>query len=223
MKLILLLNITLACSAETVVFHDGRTVAGKLLGMDSHEVKLERCGGVEKYAREDVKSIGMEKNPSVEPCAAPSSPHVVDLPSDTRILLHLLDFIDSTTVPPGQVFRGDVEEPIKLSGRVVISAHSRVILKLVDAGGSTERPNLAIDLIGIQLGTDWAALEPASGKDSVLSLKSTTNGDLGLKDITPADFVSKRVLLRGDRVLIPSGTHITFTLNRAIRLITETK
>jgi hypothetical protein len=35
--------------------------------------------------------------------------------------------------------------------------------------------------------------------------------------------VSKRALLRGERVLIPSGTHITFTLSRAVRLRTEPK
>jgi hypothetical protein len=191
--------------------------------MDSHEVKLERCGRVEKYAREDVKSIGMEENPSAEPCAAPASAQVVDLPSDTTIWLHLLDFIDSMTVPPGQVFRAEVEEPVKSSGRVVISARARVLLKLVDAGGSTEHPNLAMDLVGIQLGADWAGLEAVSGKDSILSLKSTTNGDLGLKETTAADFVSKRTLLRGERVLIPSGAHITFTLSRAVRLMPEKK
>jgi hypothetical protein len=223
MKLILLLSATLACSAETVVFHDGKTITGKLLGMDSHEVSLESCGRVEKYAREDVKSIALEENAAAEPCAAPSASPVIELASGTKIGLYLLDFIDSTTAPPGQVFRAEVEEPVKLSGQVVISVRSRAILKLVDAGGSAEHPNLAIDLIGIQIGSVWSRVQPVNGKDSLLSLKSATNGDLGLKEITLADFESKRMLFHGERVLIPGTSHIAFVLNRTVKLIPEKK
>ena len=135
MKLILLLSITLACSAETLVLQNGKSVAGKLLGMDSKEVRLQRCGHVEKYTRADVKSISLEENTPAEPCVATAAPPVVELPSGTKIGLYLLDFIDSTLSPPGQVFRAEVEVPVKMSGQIVVSVHSRVILKLVDVRG----------------------------------------------------------------------------------------
>jgi hypothetical protein len=221
MKPILLLSFALGCSAETLVFHDGKTITGKLLGLDSQEVRLERCGHAEKYAREDLKSIALEESASAEPCTAASAPPMVELPSGTKIPLYLIDFIDSTTAPAGQVFRAEVEAPVKVGGQVAISARSRIILKLVDTGGSAEHPNLALDLVGIYLGAAWSHVEPVSGIHSVLNLKSTSNGDLALKEITLADFESKRMLLRGEHILVPSTSHITFVLNRAIRLLPE--
>src|SRR5216684_7125754 len=70
--------------AETLLLRSGSVIRGKLQSMDAQEVRIERCGRVEQYAREGVKSIGLESADGGEACGASSQPNV-ELPAGMRI------------------------------------------------------------------------------------------------------------------------------------------
>ena len=125
---------SVASPAETLTLRDGSIIRGKLQSMDAQEVRIERCGRVEQYAREGVKSIGLESADGGEACGASSQPNV-ELPAGMRIALRILDYIDSQREPIGQVFRARLEAAIEVDGRILVSRGSPIILGLVEKEG----------------------------------------------------------------------------------------
>src|SRR5258708_16158283 len=150
---------SVAAPAETLALRDGSIMRGKLQSMDAQEVRIERCGRVEQYAREGVKSIGLESADGGEACGASSQPNV-ELPAGMRIALRILDYIDSQREPVGQVFRARLEAAIEVDGRILVSRGSPIILGLVEKGGTMTQPRTALDLVGVQLDKRWARFEP---------------------------------------------------------------
>src|ERR1700730_5377635 len=89
------ITIALLCvsaSAETFVLRNGIVVSGKLQSMDAQDVGIERCGRVEHFAREDVKSINLESSGAEETCSASSQPKL-ELPAGFSITLRTVDHI----------------------------------------------------------------------------------------------------------------------------------
>ena len=160
----------MGASAETFVLRNGIVVSGKLQSMDAQEIGIERCGRVEHFAREEVKSINLESTRSGEACSASSQPKL-ELPAGFSITLRTVDHIDSQREPAGQVFRAVLESSIEVDGRILVSAGASMILKLVQAGDSASGQTL--DLVAIQLGKRWARIEPAPAKG--VSLMATAS------------------------------------------------
>src|SRR5260370_34698235 len=143
-----LLPIILAavCPAESLVLRSGVTVSGKLLAMDQRLVRIERCGREEQYAREDVKTIGLDGESSAGALCDGSESAKSELASATDLPLRLLDYLDSEHEPAGQVFRAEFDAPLKVEGRVILPLKTAVLLRMVDLGGEAGRSKRALCL-----------------------------------------------------------------------------
>jgi hypothetical protein len=202
--------------AETFVLRGGGAVNGKLLGMDSHEVTIEHCGSVERFAREDVTSIRLESSPAEPNCdAAPAS---LELPQGTSLSIRLLDFVDSRHEPSGQVFRAMLEAPVKAGDRIALSSGARAIVRMIDAGSSSH-PRLMLEIVGVQLARGWARIDPAAAKDSFIGAVD----QISLRETPSSVPDGEEIILEGQRIYIPSNTVLTLTFRRAIRLEREGK
>src|SRR5260370_14329121 len=191
----------MGASAETFVLRNGIVVSGKLQSMDAQDVGIERCGRVEHFAREEVKSINLESTSGGEACSASSQPKL-ELPAGFTITLRTVDHIDSQREPAGQVFRAVLETSIEVDGRILVSSGASMIIKLVPAGDSASGQTL--DLVGIQLGKRWARIAPAPVKG--VSLMATASGLAAVSCARGAfpDFSLNCILVRGERILAPS-------------------
>lgn len=208
--------ITLFCtaaSAETFVLRNGTVVSGKLQSMDAQDVGIERCGRVEHFAREEVKSINLESTSGGEPCSASSQPKL-ELPAGFNITLRTVDRIDSQREPAGQVFRAVLDASIEVEGRILVSSGASMIIKLVPAGDSNSGQTL--DLVGIQLGKRWARIAPA--KDVPLMATAPAMAAVSVAGAALPDFRFNGILLRGERILAPANTKLTFVLKKAAEL-----
>jgi hypothetical protein len=205
--------------AETLLLRNGSVVSGKLQSMDSQEIKIERCGRIEQYAREEIKSIGLE-SADERTCGA-WSPSNVELPAGTSVKLRILDHIDSQHEPIGQVFRAQLEAAIEMEGRILVSRDSPVIVGLVQTGGTTSQLRPTLDLVGVHLGRQWARIEPLPVKGRSLISASPRIAVVA----RPAPSLPKigfdETVLGGERLLVPSNTSLTFVLEQAVRLQPE--
>ena len=207
-------------SAETLTLRNGSAVDGKLQSMDAHEVGIERCGRVERYAREEVKSISLEFVESGERCAEPSQPNI-ELPAGMSITLQVLDYIDSQREPVGQVFRAKLKSALEVDGRILVSRGSSFIVRMVQTGEKTSELNLALDLVGVQLGKQWARIEPMPVKGRSLVSASPTIAMLSPPATALSDLLLDRAILGSEHISIRPNTSLTFVLERAVRLQPE--
>jgi hypothetical protein len=218
MNRIVVIAVTLLCtgaSAEILVLRNGIVVSGKLQSMDAQEIGIERCGRVEHFAREEVKSINLESTSGGEACSASSQPKL-ELPAGFSLTLRTVDHIDSQREPAGQVFRAVLESSIEVDGRILVSAGASMIMKLVPAGDSASGQTL--DLVAIQLGKRWARIEPAPAKGVSLMATASALATVSVAGATLPDFRVNSILLRGERILAPSNTKLTFVLKQAAEL-----
>jgi hypothetical protein len=221
MNRIVVIAITLlaaSASAETFVLRNGVVVSGKLQSMDAQDVGIERCGRVEHFAREEVKSINLDSSSAGEACSASSQPKL-ELPAGFTITLRTVDHIDSQREPAGQVFRAVLEKSIEVDGRILVSGGASMIIKLAPAGDSTSGQTL--ELVGIQLGKRWARIAPAPAKGAPIMATAPALAVVSVAGATLPDFRLNGVLLRGERILAPPNTRLTFLLKHAAELRPE--
>jgi hypothetical protein len=217
MNRIAVLTITLLAAgadAETLTLRNGIVVSGKLQSMDAQDVGIERCGRVEHFAREEVKSINLESASRGEACSASSQPKL-ELPAGLSITLRILDYIDSQREQTGQVFRAELESSIKVDGRVLVSSGAKAIVKLVPTGDPTS--DRTLDLVSFQVGTRWARIEarPAEGASIMSTPPALTTASVS--DDSP-DFRLNKIVLRAERILAPTNTRLTFVFKVAAAL-----
>lgn len=206
--------------AETLMFRNGSVVSGKLLSMDAQEVRLERCGSVERYAREAVKSIGLESADVGETCGASSQANL-DLPAGMSITIQIRDHIDSQREQIGQVFRAKLEAAIEMEGRILVSRDSPLIVGLVQTGGTTSQPHPSLDLIGVHLGKQWARIEPLPVKGRSLMSAPPAIAVVSRPTAALPDLLLGSPVLRGERILVRPNTSLTFVLEQPVRLQPE--
>jgi hypothetical protein len=206
--------------AETLTLRSGSAVNGKLQGMDAQEVRIERCGRVERYAREEVKSISLESDEGGAACEA--SPQLnIEFPAGMKIPLQTVDYINSEHEPAGQVFRAKLETAIEVDGRILVSRGSLFIIRMVQSAGMTSQPCLTLDLVGVQLGKEWARIEPLPVKGRSLISAPTTIAVVSSPPTALPDLLASSPVLRGERILVRPNTSLTFVLEQPVRLQPE--
>jgi hypothetical protein len=198
----ILLTASIACCAETIVLKSGASITGTLVEMDARQVALKRCGRIEYYAREDVRSIQMQ---GVETDSTCSKPAKLELPSGSLIHARMTDHVDSFREPRGQVFLATLEQPITIDGRTVLPKGLRLLVKLIELNSGTEDVVQTLDLIAIELRrASWLDLARSDSQQPLTAASL---------EIPQAD-----IAVRGSRVLVPSKTQLIFALKRAVSL-----
>jgi hypothetical protein len=161
----------------------------------------------------------------------------VSLPSGTQISIRLIDDIDSEKHAPGARFRASVDEPVLVDGKEVVARGADATVVLVDeqsAGRVSGRTQLTISLASVRgqdgdIPVNSSSVSQTSGSRGAKTAKTAAGvGAVGAiigaiagggkgaaigAASGAAVGAGAVVLMKGERVRLPSETLLTFTAN----------
>lgn len=242
----LLISMTLALTAmaaDTVTLRDGRVITGTYLGGSPRLVKVEAGDQIQTLEVADIVSIdfdaGRERHEPETPSTAAST---VLLADGTKLVIRMIDSVDSERDFVGKTFAASIEEPVVVNGQTVIPRGADVVVKLVDAkesGKLTGRTTLTLDLMSVKVDGRMVDVntETVTKESSSRGARTakTVGGTAALGTIIGAIAgggkgaaigagsgaavgTGAEILTKGQRVRIPSETRLTFALENAVRL-----
>jgi hypothetical protein len=165
-----------------------------------------------------------------------------EIPAGTSVVVRLIDSVDSERDSIGQTYRASLDEAIVVDGRTVAPRNADVTLKLVgdqQSGKLTGRTVLMLDVVsmtvdGRTVDLHTAEVEQQSASQSARTAKAAAGvGAVGAvigaiagggkgaaigAASGAAVGAGSQVLLKGQRVRIPSETRLTFTLEQPSRI-----
>ena len=166
----------------------------------------------------------------------------VTVPAGSSMVIRLIDDVDSQRDSVGKTYRASLDESLMVDGVVAVPKGSDVVVKLVDdkqAGRLTGKTVLTLDVDSlvvegrtIEVQTEEITQESKSqtaqtGKATagVAALGAVIGGIAGGGKGAAIGAVSgaavgagSQVLLKGQRVRVPSETRLTFSLQQPVRL-----
>lgn len=237
-----LISLGAAMCADTVTMKDGIVLTGTFLGGSDREVKIAAGDLIQTLNVADIARIEFsayrESQPRDDSRGAAGS---ILLPAGTRLVIRMIDGVDSERNSVGQTFAASVDEPVLIDGETVIPRGSDVVVKLVDAkesGKLVGRTTLTLDLMSVSVNghmldvnTQTVTEESSSrgartakvaGGTALLGtiIGAVAGGGKGAAiglGSGAAVGAGAEVLTKGQRVRIPSETRLTFVLENAVR------
>jgi hypothetical protein len=229
---------TAAMAADTVTLRDGRVVTGIYLGGTAREVKIEAGDQIQTWDVANVSRIdfgGAQEWRGRETSSAVGS---ILLPAGTKLVIRMIDGVDSERNSVGQRFAASLDEPVVIDGQTVIPRGADVIVKLVEAKESGKfegRTSLTLDLMSVMVNgrmvdvnTETVTEESSSrGKRTAkvvggtAALGTIAGGGKGAAiglGAGAAAGAGAEILTKGQRVKIPSESRLTFMLDSAVHL-----
>jgi hypothetical protein len=142
--------------AHTLRLKSGQVVYGTYLGGTKDQVQFLVNGEVKVYSTADILSIQFTSRSSA--ASTPAEParltRTVTVPQGTRLLVRMIDSVDSDTNKVGDIFHASLEDDLRIGDVVVARKGADVYGKLVavqSAGRLTGKSELALELTGIRL------------------------------------------------------------------------
>ena len=240
MSLVLALT---AVSADTVTLKNGRAITGTYLGGTAREMRIETGDKIETFDVAVIDKIqfgGSQRANEALPRAARAG--AAALPAGTKVVIRMIDGVDSERNTVGQTFAASLDEPVMIDGDTVIPRGADAIVKLVDekqSGKLAGRTSLTLDLVSVKvngriidLNTQTVSQESSSrgartakmaGGGAVLGgiIGAVAGGGKGAAvglGSGAAAGAGVEVLTKGQRVRIPSETRLSFVLENSVRL-----
>ena len=247
-----LMLLTAAQAADTVTLRDGRVITGTYLGGSPREVRIEAGDRIETLDVADVSGIQFDDARHKHEAEVSSTPGdelerlnaggEIALPEGTRLVIRMIDAVDSEKSALGQTFAASLDEPVVVNGQAVIPRGADVVVKLVDdkeSGKLTGRTILTLDLMSIKVNgrivdvnTETVTQESSSrgsrtakavGGTALLGtiIGAIAGGGKGAAigaGSGAAVGAGAEILTKGQRVRIPSETRLTFVLENTVRL-----
>jgi hypothetical protein len=166
----------------------------------------------------------------------------IEIPAGTTLTIRMIDPVDSRTDRVGQTYHASLDEPIMVNGDVVIQRNADVIVKLVDdqeSGRLTGKTVLTLDLESITV--DGRVIPLATEEVSRASGSRTKRTGLAAGGLAALGAIiggiagggkgaaigavtgagagaATSVIMKGERVNVPSETRLTFTLQQPLRI-----
>jgi hypothetical protein len=232
-----------AAAADTVTLKDGRFITGTYLGGSSSEIKLGIGDQVRTLDREDIIGIqfGVLSNQGLRE-GVPAAAGGLTLPAGTKLVIRMIDAVDSERNAVGQTFAASLDEPVMIDGQTVIPRGADVVIKLVDdrqSGKLTGRTTLTLDLVSLKIdgrmvdvntetvkeesGSRGARTAKVAGGGAALGaiIGAIAGGGKGAAiglGAGAAAGAGVEIVTKGERVRIPSETRLTFVLENSVRL-----
>jgi len=122
-------------SADTVKLRSGKSVDGTFMGAYSKSVRLLLANGtVSEFPLQDVSGVDFSarKPPAPAAAAAPDpakAPAPVTVPMGTVLAVLLSQAIDVDASKTGATFKGILDDPVMIGGKVVIPRNASVVLQ----------------------------------------------------------------------------------------------
>ncbi|MBI3670474.1 MAG: hypothetical protein HY237_11920 [Acidobacteria bacterium] len=248
--------LALSVSADTLELKDRRVIVGKYLGGTQSNIRFEVNGRVELFPVEEIVALtfGADARTTREESQAPAGappvtsrsaaeragrPHRVTVPAGTRILVRMIDSVDSERNRVGDKFRASLEEDLTVEEVVVAPKGTDVYGRLAEAkeaghisGKSELKLELTDILINQQLQPIVTGDYEVSGKSRGGNSAAKIGGGAAVGAIIGAIAGGGKgaaigagvgagagtviqVLTRGEQVRVPSETLLEFRIEQA--------
>ncbi len=259
LALLAVFALAISVSADTLEMKDRRVLVGKYLGGTQSNVRFEVNGKVELYPVEEIVALtfGTEAKaakddsparieipaPSArtsnERAASAANTTKVTVPAGTRILVRMIDGVDSARNRVGEKFRASLEEDLTVDGTVVAPKGADVYGRLAEAkeaghisGKSELKLELTDILINQQLQPIMTGEYQVSGKSRGENSAAKIGGGAAIGAIVGAIAgggkgaaigagvgagagTAIQVLTKGEQVRVPSETMLEFRIEQA--------
>jgi hypothetical protein len=119
-------------SADRVKLRSGRVVEGSFMSADVKVVRiLQDNGRVAEFAMEDVSAVefSARKAPPPPPPDPSVLPPPVTVPMGTVLSVRLTQAIDVDATQSGMTFKGLLDDPVMVGGKVVVPRDAAVVLQ----------------------------------------------------------------------------------------------
>jgi hypothetical protein len=227
------LVIVAGVSADTLRLRSGQTVEGSLVSADAKQVTFVGPDGQPRaYAVTDVHSITFTPPPPPPP-PPPLTPTSVTVPAGTTLLVRMLDSLDTSKTPTGQIFTATLDTNLVANDVIVARRGARVygkVLKSENARRATGRSELQLQLTSIEINGAARPIMTSGfqqkGASSGASTAKTTAGGAGLgaaigaisgnagrgAAIGAVSGLGVSMATKGQPIRIPSETLLEFSL-----------
>ena len=239
--LIMTLALALPVAADTLELKGGRVVNGKYMGGTQTQVRFQVGGKIELYPVEDIVAItftGDTRAATAEPAAEqPSgSAERVTVPAGTRILVRMIDTVDSSKNKVGDRFRASLEQDLMVGDTLVAPKGTDVYGRLAqasEAGKIAGKSELKLELTDILINQqlqpimsgDYEVSGKSRGSDSAKKIGggaalgavigAIAGGGKGAAigaGVGAGAGTTIQVLTRGEQVRVPSETMLEFRI-----------
>ena len=240
------LVLAVAASADTLELKDRRVINGKFMGGTQTHVRFLVNGKTELYPVAEIVALtfGEEASAGEEPSrkSAPTersgSAQRVTVPAGTRLVVRMIDSVDSEKNKVGDKFRASLEEDLAVEGTVVALRGTDVYGRLAEAkeaghiaGKSELKLELTDILINQQLQPILTGDYEVSGKSRGAQSAKRVGGGAALGAVIGAIAgggkgaaigagvgagagTAVQVITKGDQVRVPSETMLEFRLQQ---------
>jgi hypothetical protein len=221
--------------ADTLEMADGTIIEGDFVGSSNGIIMFNTGDSIEAYLESQVIGIFLSEGVATAQAmaAAPSQP-AVSVPAGTRLVIRMIDTIDSKRHGAGHKFRGQLEGALVVDGVTMAPRGTFLYGTVLAASGSGRafgKAQLALEFTDIMvddqlfpIATDaLAAQTEGQGKKTVgrtarsAVLGGLIGGSSGAK--TGAKIgVGASILTSGDSIYIPAGTLLETALRVPLSL-----
>ncbi len=219
-------------SSDTLELRNGSLLKGTYTGGSQSTVQFDVNGSIQTHSRDDVVSIAFDAPapppPPPTPQASAASSAVV--PAGSRILVRMVDNLDSRTHKTGHRFTMAVEADIVEKGQVLIPRGTIAYGRLLEAKQARRlrgKSELTLEVTEFMINNQLrpvltqdiksASDQASSGRKTLrrtaagAAIGGLVDGSSGAKT-GAAVGLGVSVLTKGDTISIPAGTLLEFRL-----------
>lgn len=241
------LALAVLASADTLELKDRRVINGKYMGGTQDHVRFVVNGKIELYPVDQIVAITFGSEAAavdaVKPASAEGSAQRVTVPAGTRILVRMIDSVDSEKNKVGDRFRASLEQDLSVGDTLVAPRGTDVYGRLAEAkeaghiGGKSElRLELTDILINQQLQPIMSADYEVAGKSRGKQSAERIGGGAALGAVIGAIAgggkgaaigagvgagagTAVQVLTKGQQVRVPSETMLEFRIEQPFSVV----
>ncbi len=221
--------------ADTLELADGTVIEGDFVGSSNGIIMFNTGESIEAYLESQVIGIFLSEGVATAQAmaTAPSQP-AVSIPAGTRLVIRMIDTIDSKRHGAGHKFRGQLEGALVVDGVTMAPRGSFMYGTVIAASGSGRafgKAQLAMEFTDIMIDDQLfpiatavlAAQTEGQGKKTVgrtarsAVLGGLIGGSSGAKTGAKVG-VGASILTGGDSIYIPAGTLLETTLRVPLSL-----
>lgn len=249
--LVLALGVMLAGAAawaDTLELRDGRVIRGKFMGGTESTVRMEIDGAVQSFPVSQVMALSFSESAGAAETPSGRSPAAaqtdgsqrVTIPAGTRIMVRMIDSVDSANNRIGDKFRASLEQNLEADGVIVAPRGSDVIGRLAEAKGAghmTGHSELKLELTDIRVGDELVPVVTGdydvTGKNRGGNTAAKTAGGAAVGALIGAlagggkgaaigagvgagAGATINIITKGEQVKVPSETLLEFRLDQPL-------
>jgi len=227
--------LTSSAVADTLELADGTIIEGDFVGSSNGIIMFNTGESIEAYPESQVIGIFLSEGvATAQAMAAAPSQTTVSVPAGTRLVIRMIDTIDSKRHGAGHKFRGQLEGALVVDGVTMAPRGAFLYGTILAASGSgravgkaqlaLEFTDIMVDdqLFPITTGALGAQTEGQGKKTVGRTARSAVLGGLiggssGAKTGAKVG-VGASILTSGDSIYIPAGTLLETTLREPLSL-----